>query len=115
MADKLKLSLAALILGGALAAFYYFADHSILLRVIGLLLAVGLAAAIAYRTQTGTEVAAFSRGALLEVRKVVWPTGKETSQTTFVVLIMVVLMGLILWLFDLLLGSAVQMLTGQGG
>lgn len=114
MADKLKLTLAALILGGALGAFYYFADHSILIRVIGLLLAVGLAAVIAYQTPLGVEVAGFGRGALLEVRKVVWPTRKETSQTTLVVVVMVVLMGVILWLFDMLLVWAVRILTGQG-
>jgi preprotein translocase subunit SecE len=115
MADKLKLTIAALILLGAVGAFYYFGDQSMLLRVVALLVALGIATAVASTTATGAGAIGFGRGALIEVRKVVWPSGKETSQTTLIVLAMVVLMGLILWLFDTFLVWAVKFMTGQGG
>jgi preprotein translocase subunit SecE len=115
MADKLKLTIATLIFLGAVGAFYYFGDESVFLRVVGLLVAAGIAAALASRTTPGAEAFSYGRGALIEVRKVVWPTGKETTQTTAIVMVMVVLMGLILWLFDTFLVWAVKLTTGQGG
>jgi preprotein translocase subunit SecE len=45
---------------------------------------------------------------------VVWPTGQETIQTTIMVVVAVVLLGIFLWLVDMLLLKAVQLLTGQG-
>ena len=53
--------------------------------------------------------------AKLEVRKVVWPTRQETIQTTLVVLVMVLIIGILLWLVDMLLLAIVRALTGQGG
>lgn len=115
MADKLKLTIASLILLGAIGAFYYLGDQSMLLRVVMLLVALGVATAVAARTAPGAEAIDFGRGALIEIRKVVWPTGKETTQTTMIVFVMVVLMALVLWLFDTFLVWAVKLMTGQGG
>jgi preprotein translocase subunit SecE len=49
-----------------------------------------------------------------EARKVVWPTRKETIQTTGVVFAFVVVMALFLWLVDAGLLWAVKLLMGQG-
>ncbi|MEA2094042.1 MAG: preprotein translocase subunit SecE, partial [Pseudomonadota bacterium] len=49
-----------------------------------------------------------------EVRRVVWPSRQETVQTTLVVLLMVLLVGIFLWLLDMVLLWAIQILTGQG-
>jgi len=115
MQDKIKLIVAILLLAGGVVAFYYFADQSLLYRVLGLLVVAGVALAIGARTQAGTQTVAFGRNAMIEVRKVVWPSRKETTQTTLMVLAMVVLVGLLLWLFDMFLLWAVKLLTGQGG
>ncbi len=112
MADKIKLLLAAVVLVGAVVAFYYFADIMLFLRVVGLLVAVGIAAAIAAQTEVGAGGLNFLRSALVEVRKVVWPTRKETMQTTLVILAMVTVMGLLMWAFDALLAVMVRTLTG---
>jgi preprotein translocase subunit SecE len=48
------------------------------------------------------------------VRKVVWPTRQETLQTTLIVVVMVMILGIILWLFDMMLMSVLRLLTGQG-
>jgi preprotein translocase subunit SecE len=37
-----------------------------------------------------------------EVRKVVWPSRRETIQSTMVVIALVILIGLYLWLLDML-------------
>ena len=110
--DMMKLLAAGALVLVALVAFYVFANHSLLVRVIGLLLAGGAAVALALRTEPGTETLEFVRGARAEVRKVVWPTRAETTQTTLVVIAMVVIMGLLLWMLDLLLLWLVRLITG---
>ena len=116
MGDKIKFLLAALIVVGAVGAFYYYGDDtSLLLRVLGLLAAIGVATAVFYRTAAGQQVWGFIGEARTEVRKVVWPTRKETVQTTLVVMAMVVVTAVILWIFDSILTWLVKVLTGQGG
>ena len=115
MADKLKLLAAALIVAGAIVGFYVFADQALVVRVLGLLVAAGIAVAIALRTESGDKTWRFGQGALIEIRKVVWPSRKETTQTTLIVMAMVFVVGIILWVFDMFLSWAIQLLTGQGG
>jgi len=115
MADKIKLLLALAVVAGATAAFYLFSDYSRLIRVIGLIVALIIAAVIGLNTAAGADVLAFVRGAIVEARKVVLPTRKETTQITLVVGAMVVVMGVILWTFDWFLAWGIRLLTGQGG
>jgi preprotein translocase subunit SecE len=110
-ADKFKLLAAGAIVLMALGAFYAFSTHSLLVRVIGLLVAVGAAVAIALKTELGAETLEFIQGARSELRKVVWPTRAETTQTTLIVIVMVIIMGLLLWLFDVLLLWLVRLIT----
>ena len=113
--DTVKLIIALLIVGGAIAAFYIFAEHSLLIRVIGLVAGAGIAVAIAMQTERGRYVWGFLQDAQMEVRKVVWPTREETFQTTLIVIIMVIIVSLILWALDWALGSIIGKLLGRGG
>ena len=112
--DSLKLWLAVLILGCAIYAFYYFEEQLLVLRVLGLLAVAGISVFIAAQSNFGRNILGFIRGAQTEVRKVVWPTRAETVQTTLAVILMVFLVGIFLWLLDMLLLWAIQLLTGQG-
>ena len=116
-ADAFKLLGAGAIVLAALAAYYAFAAHSPLpwakfAGIIGLLIAAGIAVAVALKTEPGAETLEFVRGSRAELRKVVWPTRAETTQTTLIVIAMVVVMGLLLWLLDVLLLWLVRLLTG---
>jgi preprotein translocase subunit SecE len=113
--DTAKLAAAALLLVGGIFAFYHFAAYSVLLRVIALLAISAVAAAIALRTDPGRRLWQFALDARMEVRKVVWPTRQETLQTTLIVIAMVVVLGIVLWIFDLVLMGILRFLTGQGG
>ncbi len=115
MADSLKWFGAALLVIAGLAGFYYFADSSILLRVIGLLMASGAAVAIGVQTERGHELWEFMRESRTEVRKVVWPTVKETQQTTLLVVGLVALVALIMWFLDTILAALMRLLLQQGG
>ena len=113
--DNVKLLVAALLLGSGIGAFYYFHDQLMVVRVFGLLAVAAVALLIAAQSTLGRGVVAFIGGAYNEAQRVVWPTRTETVQTTLVVLIMVMVVGIALWLLDMFLLWAIQMLTGQGG
>ena len=115
MADKIKLVLAVLITAAGIYGFYHFAEQGLLYRVLGLLVVIAISAFVALQTRMGADTLSFGRLAVLEVRKAVWPTRQETVQTTLIVMAMVVVAGLVLWLFDTFLLWAVKFLTGQGG
>jgi len=113
--DSLKLWIAVLILAAGIFAFYYFEGQLLVLRVLGLLAVAGISVFVAAQSSTGKTIIGFIRGAQTEVRKVVWPTRAETVQTTLAVILMVFLVGVFLWLLDMFLLWAIQVLTGQGG
>ena len=115
LVDTAKLVAAAVILVGGIAAYYYYADQSILLRTIGVLVAAGLAAWVAFQSAQGQALWRFIQASRVELRKVVWPTREETIQTTIAVLVFAVIMGVFFWLLDLFLLFVTQRLTGQGG
>ncbi len=110
--DTVKLAVALILVLGALAAFYVFADIPKLTRVLGLLAAIGVAGFVALQTEKGRGLLAFISDSHTEVRKVVWPTRQETIQTTFAVMVVVVISAVLLWLFDMLLGVLVKWLIG---
>ena len=110
--DSVKLGLALVSVSGAVMAFYYFEDTSLLFRVLGLVGTVVVSAVIASQTERGRNVTGFLKEAQVEVRKVVWPTRKEAVQTTGLVLVVVVVAALILWGFDALLSVAIRTLMG---
>jgi len=113
--DTAKLVAAAVLLVAGIFGFYYFAAYSTLLRVVGLLVISGLAAAVALQTEQGRRLWQFSGDVRNEVRKVVWPTRQETLQTTLIVIVMVLILGIVLWLFDMVLVNILRFLTGHGG
>ncbi len=112
MADSVKMAIAALILVAGMAGFYLLSEYSTLMRTLGLLAMVGMSAAVALQTETGREAWSFMVGARMEARKVVWPTRKETTQTTLMVVVMVIIVGFMLWLLDMGLVWAVRVFTG---
>ncbi|MCP5141453.1 MAG: preprotein translocase subunit SecE [Chromatiales bacterium] len=105
---------AALLIGG-IFGFYHFAAQPMVVRVVLVLVAFGLAGWLAVTTTVGGQAWAFMQDSRTEVRKVVWPTRQETLQTTLAVVVMVLITGILLWLLDMFLLWAVKLLTGQGG
>ena len=82
------------------AAFYTMEDVSELLRVGLLIVSILLAGGVALTSGPGQQAWSFAKGARGEFRKIVWPTRKDTVQSTLIVIIMVILIGLFLWLLD---------------
>ena len=100
MADKIKFALALLLLVAGIAGFYFLAEQAMILRVLAVLAGLGACTAVAWQTEPGREFFGFAQEATVEAKKVVWPTRKETLQTTGLVFAFVVVMALFLWLTD---------------
>jgi preprotein translocase subunit SecE len=113
--DTAKLALAIVVVLAGLVGYYYFADASTLLRALAVLLAVALAAVVAFTSLQGRLLWKFIQGARVELNKVVWPTREETLQTTLIVLLVALIGGVFFWLLDLFLLWLTTRVTGQGG
>jgi preprotein translocase subunit SecE len=114
MADKIKLILAVLAFIAGIWASIEFDTMPAVVRVLMVLGALAVAAVIGYQTPAGKSFWEFVKEARIELRKVVWPTNKETIQMTIVVFVMVVVVSLFLWAVDWGLGKVMRALTGTG-
>jgi preprotein translocase subunit SecE len=110
--DWFKWLIVAVIVAAGVYGNYYFAEQSLLYRVLALLALAIVALLVSLTTAKGREYNQLRKEAWVEVRKVVWPTKQETTQTTLVVVGVVVVVALILWAIDTLLGLVVSWVIG---
>ena len=110
--DWLKWGLVGALVVLAVYANWYYQEQSLFLRVLGVLIMGALALFIAVKTERGNAAWNLVKEARSEIRRVVWPTNNETTQTTLVVLVMVFIFSLILWGLDSLLSWLVSSLIG---
>jgi preprotein translocase subunit SecE len=113
--DTAKLVASVAILVGGIAAFYLLGDVPLAARWLIVFGALAAGIFVALQSAQGREFWQFVQGSRVELRKVVWPTRQETLQTTMVVFVAIVAMGVFFWLLDMLLGAITRALTGQGG
>ncbi len=108
--EQVKLLASVLVLVAASVLFMYFSEESLLYRVLGVLMSVGVSVGIFLTTERGRTTATFLKAARIELRKVIWPTRTETLQTTLIVFVMVLLVAIFLWALDMLLAWLMGML-----
>jgi len=84
----------------ALVFYYTLIDQGYWIRLGALLGGIILAVIIVALSPDGRRFIAYSKDSWAEVKKVVWPTRKESTQMTLVVFGFVVIMSLFLWLVD---------------
>ena len=107
-----------LVLLGIVAGVYanvHYASVAVGIRAAIGIVFVLLLLAIAAWTKAGGRALSFMKAARVELRKVVWPTRKETTQTTMIVVVVVLVTALILWGLDSLLLWVMGWVTGQRG
>jgi preprotein translocase subunit SecE len=110
--DGLKWGVVALFVAAGVGGNMYFSGESLLYRVIALLVLALVAGFVAYRTEKGAAFFELLKGARTEIRKVVWPSRQESTQTTLIVVAFVFVAALILWGLDTLLGWLASMVIG---
>lgn len=99
-ADKAKLAAAALLVIGAVVAFYLLGKQGLWTRVGVLFALLAAGVAVFFVTEPGRQLIAYGRDSVREVKKVVWPTRNEALQMTGYVFAFVFVMALFLWLTD---------------
>ncbi|MDV5172041.1 MULTISPECIES: preprotein translocase subunit SecE [Photobacterium] len=110
--DGLKWVAVFALLAAAVVGNYLYSDVSVVLRAAAVVVLVAAAGGIAALTAKGKTAIAFARESRMEVRKVVWPTRQEATQTTFIVLAVTVIMALALWGIDGIMVRLVRLVTG---
>ena len=103
-AERTKLGLAVLVLVAGIVAYSALVDQPGYVRVGAFIAGLVVAAIIVWFSDTGRRTFAFGRESYNETRRVVWPARQETTRMTAVVFGFVVVMGILLWVADKLLG-----------
>ncbi|MCV6610344.1 MAG: preprotein translocase subunit SecE [Amphritea sp.] len=110
--DGLKWAVVIALVAAGVVGNSVYSEESLLYRVIALLVLAGVAGFVALQTAKGAAFFTLFKEAKAEIRKVVWPTRQETAQTTLIVTVVVLLVGLFLWGLDSLLSWGVSGVIG---
>ena len=110
--DVIKWVVVALIVSVGVFGDSYFSAEPVLYRAIALVVLGLVAGFVALQTSKGKAFWSLLKEARIEIRKVVWPTRQETAQTTMIVVAVVLVMALVLWGLDSLLGWIVSQFIG---
>ena len=111
--DIIKLLFAAGVLVGGLYSYYYFLEVPLPLRVLMVLGGLAAGITVAMTSTQGQRLWAFIQGARIELRKVVWPTKQETTQTSIAVFVFTLIMALFFWGLDSFLLWLTRSLVGS--
>jgi preprotein translocase subunit SecE len=99
--DVIKLLIAAAaIIGGLYSYYFYEFELALPLRVLIVLVGTGVGIAIAMTSSQGKRLWHFIQGSRIEIRKVVWPTRQETTQTAIAVFVFTLIMAVFFWALD---------------
>lgn len=112
--DLVKWIVAIALLAGAVVANSIFEQESVLIRAVAVVAAIAIAAGFAATTSKGKTFLAFAKESRTEVRKVVWPTRQEATQTTFIIFVATAVIAIMLYFIDMGLRALVNFLTGVG-
>ena len=110
--DAAKWLLVVAIIAAGIYGNTIYAAETLLYRALAGVALAGLVVLIALQTEKGYAAWNLAKEARVEVRKVVWPTRQETTQTTLIVVAVVLFVSLVLWGLDSSLSLAIKSLIG---
>lgn len=113
MVDKIKLVLSLLLVAAGIAGFYLMADKALVLRILAVIAGVVASAVLFRTTPLGRQAFDFFGDSIAEAKRVVWPTRKETIQTTLVVFVLVVVVAAFLAVVDIGFSQMIQWILGR--
>ena len=114
-ADVARLGMAVVLVFAGIVAFYTFDSAPLWERWLAVVAGLALGIAVVATSAYGKAVYQFVLDSRVELRKIVWPSRRETGMTTLVVFAFVIIGGAFFWIVDLILAWATRHLTGQGG
>jgi len=112
--DIVKWLLVAVLLGGLVYGYETYEEISVLYRALVAVAVVVIALGIAATTYKGQTFLGFAKDARMEVRKVVWPTRQEVVRMTLIILFATAVVGVMLYLIDMVLVWGIGLVTGIG-
>ena len=99
-ADRVKLGLAVLVVIAGIVGFSALGAQSMPIRVGVFVGGLVVAAILVWFSEPGRRTLSFASDSYSEVKRVVWPTRKETIQMTGIVFAFVAVMGIFMWVLD---------------
>lgn len=113
MMDKLKLVVSLLLVAAGIAGFYLLEDKALVLRILAVMAGIAVGLAVMWTSLLGKSALGFVGDSVAEAKRVVWPTRKETIQTTIAVFVLVLIMAAFLAVVDIGFAYMVQWLMGR--
>ena len=110
--DTIKWLLVAVLVGVAVWGNSFYSEVSPLYRALAVVGLAVVAAFFALQTEQGKAFNQLRKDAMVEMRKVTWPTRQETLQTTLIVLAFVMVVGLVLFVLDWALNGVISAIIG---
>ena len=112
MQNYIRWFLGISIIGLAVYGNSYFAQEALLYRVLGVIVISAIGLFVLTTTTEGKESLKIILESRTEIRRVVWPTRTETTQTVLIVVVAIIVCALLLWGLDSLFGWATAKLLG---
>tara|TARA_B100001063_G_C16650596_1_gene495747 strand:- start:585 stop:947 length:363 start_codon:yes stop_codon:yes gene_type:complete len=110
--DNLKWLLAMAVFSLAVVGNSYFVEIAFLYRVLGVLFLFLVGLGLIAVTNFGSNAIKLMRESRTEIRKVVWPTRMETTQTFMIVFAAIVVLCLFFWGLESLLSFLTGLVLG---
>lgn len=112
MLEIIKWLIVVAVIAAAVIGNSYYGDQPPLYRALAVIALAAVATVIAIYTERGSAFVQLVKDARIEARKVVWPTRQETTQTTLIVGVVVVIMSLVLFGIDYVLSWLLSSIIG---
>lgn len=101
--DLLLVSLAVVFALAGVCAFSLMSDQTLLIRLVALIAGLALAVVVGWISPSGKRFIVYGRESYDELRRVIWPTRKETLNSSGMVLAFVVAVAVFLFIVDKLI------------
>ena len=100
LTDKVLLIAAGVVVVSAVVFFQVLSDEQFLIKFSVLALGILVSLFLILKSLPGKNFVGFFRDSVQEMKRVVWPTKKETFQTVLIVFVFVLLVSIFLWMAD---------------
>ncbi len=100
LTDKVLLIAAGVVVVSAIVFFQVLSDEQFLIKLSVLALGILVSLFLILKSLPGKNFVGFFRDSVQEMKRVVWPTKKETFQTVLIVFVFVLLVSIFLWMAD---------------
>lgn len=82
---------------------HVFCEYDVLMRRMLVFFIIGTAVCVLLTTKSGKLLMVYGKESYIELQKVIWPTYRDTLNTTLIVMAVTVLISLVLWGLDTVL------------